>query len=104
METQTVFGTDPHRLMRADSIDTSAQAAMSVDTTKLEREVYDAICGFGKRGCISDEVRARFPFYPYSSVTARFRSLLDKGLIEDTGERRQGRSGRGQRVMRATPS
>jgi len=38
---------------------------------------------------------------PYSSITARYRSLLDKGFIVDTGERRKGQSGRAQRVLKA---
>jgi hypothetical protein len=63
--------------------------------------VYSTIHRFGERGCISDEVRALYPDYPYSSITARYRALLDKGFIEDTGERRQGKSGKNQRVMRA---
>lgn len=63
--------------------------------------VYEAIRKFGPEGCISDEVLAMYPGYPYSSITARFRALLDKGFIEDTGLRRPGRSGRNQRVLRA---
>jgi len=95
------FGTNPHLLHRADSPDTSIEAAYEVDTTRLEGLVYSTIHSFGNRGCISDEVRARYPNYPYSSITARYRALLDKGFIEDTGERRKGASGKNQRVMRA---
>ena len=94
------FGTDPKHLVRPDDPDTSHEAAEHVDTTRLEQMVYEAIKGFGERGCISDEVRAKFSGYPYSSITARYRALLDKGYIEDTGQRRQGQSGRNQRVMR----
>ena len=96
------FGTDPERLSRKDSIDTSNEAAHTVDTSKLEGMVYETIRKF-PRGCISDEVRAQFPAYPYSSITARYRALIDKNFIQDTGERRPGRSGRNQRVMIATP-
>jgi hypothetical protein len=94
------FGTNPHILHRADSLDTSIEAAHEVDTTRLEGLVYSTIHRFGNRGCISDEVRALYPNYPYSSITARYRALLDKGFIEDTGERRKGVSGKNQRVMR----
>ena len=94
------FGTNPHILHRADSPDTSVEAAYEVDTTRLEGLVYSTIYRFGNRGCISDEVREFYPNYPYSSITARYRALMDKGFIEDTGERRQGKSGRNQRVMR----
>lgn len=92
------FGTDPRFLVRPDSPDTSVEAAHTVDTTRLESLVYDAVLSF-KTGCIQDDVLAQFPGYPYSSITARFRALLDKGLIVDSGERRKGRSGRSQRVL-----
>lgn len=95
-----IFGTDSKYLVRTDDPDTSHLAAKSVDTTKLENLVYLAIRGYGTYGCISDQVRDRFPNLPYSSITARYRALLDKGYIEDTGERRKGNSGRSQRVMR----
>lgn len=96
------FGTDPDRLSRRDASDTSRDAAESVDTSKLERMVFETISKF-PRGCISDEVRALFPTYPYSSITARYRALIDKNFIQDTGQRRPGKSGRNQRVMIATP-
>jgi len=96
------FGTDPHKLVRRYDPDTSHEAAYSVDSTKLERRVYECIRSFGTHGCISDQVRLALEGLPYSSVTARFRALLDKHLIIDTGERRKGSSGRNQRVMRAT--
>jgi len=95
------FGTPARKLARSNDPDTSKDAAESVDTTKLESMVYDAICRFGNAGCISDEIRDAFPSMPYSSVTARYRALLDKGMIVDTGARRPGKSGRSQRVMRS---
>jgi hypothetical protein len=95
------FGTDPQKLVRTQDPDTSHASANAVDTTKLEALVYEAIKKYGDRGCISDQIRALYPAYPYSSITARYRALLDKGFIIDTGERRQGQSGRSQRVMKA---
>ena len=96
------FGTNAHKLVRADSPDTSREAAEAVDTSALEWIVYKAIRTYGERGCISDQLLTIFHTYPYSSITARYRALLDKNYIEDTGERRPGKSGRNQRVMRAT--
>jgi hypothetical protein len=80
-------------------MDTSLEAYESVDVTALELRVLSVIEGFGGAGCISDEVRARLPGLAYSSVTARFRALLDKGLVVDTGWRMPGLSGRRQRVI-----
>jgi len=96
------FGTAPHKLVRRGDPDTSHDAAYAVNSGKLERLVYNCIHDFGYHGCISDDVRMILKDLPYSSVTARFRALLDRNLIEDTGERRQGLSGRSQRVVRAT--
>ena len=99
-----IFGTDPRKLVRNDSPQTSKDAAHAVDTTNLERLVLGTIAAFGTRGCISDDVLHALDGLPYSSVTARYKALSDKGMIEYTGEQRQGKSGRNQRVMRVVKS
>ena len=93
------FGTPAFKLVRKEDPVTSHQAAQGVDSAKIESMVYEAIKGFPD-GCISDDLLAMFPEYPYSSITARYRSLLNKGYIEITGTR-TGRSGRNQRIMKA---
>lgn len=93
------FGTEPFKLVRRDDPETSYQAAESVDTTKLEALVWSVIKEFGKNGCISDDVRGKLHHFPYSSVTARYKALAEKGYIKFTGETRQGNSGRKQRIM-----
>jgi len=93
------FGTAPFKLVRNQDPTTSHQAAQLVDTTKLESLVYEAIKSHPD-GCISDEILEMYPNYPYSSITARYRALLDKDLIEVTGVKR-GRFGRNQRLMKA---
>lgn len=92
------FGSPVFKLHRKDSPETSIDAAQTLDTKKMESLVYEAIKGFPD-GCISDEILEMYPNYPYSSITARYKSLLDKGFIEITGTR-EGRSGRKQRVMK----
>jgi len=94
------FGSPAFKLVRREDPVTSHQAAQVVDTTKLEQMVYEAIKSHPE-GCISDEILEMYPNYPYSSITARYKSLLDKGFIEITGVRR-GKFGRNQRVMRAS--
>ncbi len=94
------FGQPAFKLVRKEDPTTSHEAAQVVDTTKLESLVYEAIKGFPE-GCISDQVLELFPQYPYSSITARYKSLLDKGFIEIVGVK-VGRSGRKQRLMKAT--
>jgi hypothetical protein len=93
------FGTPAFKLARREDPVTSHQAAQVVDTTKLETMVYEAIKSHPE-GCISDEILQMYSQYPYSSITARYRALLDKGLIEISGVKR-GRFGRNQRIMRA---
>jgi hypothetical protein len=91
------FGTPAFKLARRKDPVTSHQAAQAVDTTKLETMVYEAIKSFPE-GCISDDILGMFPNYPYSSITARYRALLDKGFIEVSGVKR-GKFGRNQRIM-----
>jgi hypothetical protein len=93
------FGTEPFKLARLNDPTTSHEAAQAVDTTRLETMVYEAIKSHPD-GCISDDILDMFPNFPYSSITARYRALLDKGFIEVSGVKR-GKFGRNQRVMRA---
>jgi endonuclease V-like protein UPF0215 family len=81
--------------------DTSLAAFNSIDATALERLVLKTIALFGSKGCISDQVRAALPHLSYSSVTARYKALVDAGQVEVIGKRK-GLSGRPQRVYRAT--
>lgn len=99
MSRPPIFGTFWQKLARRNAPVTSVQAAQAVDTSNLEHLVYVTIANF-ENGCIQDEVLQALPHLPYSSVTARFRALLDKGYIEATGETRPGRSGKPQRVLK----
>lgn len=86
-------------MYRPDDPETSIEAAESVDTTALEALVLGVVAKY-PGGCIQDDILGHFPWRPYSSITARFASLSRKGHIVYTGERRPGRSGRNQRVMK----
>jgi hypothetical protein len=94
-----MFGTLPKFLTRRDAVETSKLAAQAVDTRTMEQVVYEAIKAHPE-GIISDEILALFPDRPYSSITARYRALLTKGLIEDTGLTKPGKSGKPQRIMK----
>lgn len=93
-----MYGTDPWKLSRRTSPETSKIAGNSVDSAALEAAVFQTIKSF-PYGCTQDDVLALHPGKPYSSITARFKALLDKGLIRDTGLRKPGKSGRPQRVL-----
>jgi hypothetical protein len=100
--TGVVLGTDAPLLHRADAGDTSVQAAYSVDTSSVEEKVLVAIRAAGKAGTTQDALLEALPWITYPTLTARFSALLRKGLIIDTGDRALGKSGRKQRVIRAT--
>ena len=95
------FGTYWKKLVRRDAVDTSVEAAKSIDTTKMEQIVLDCVSKFGEKGCTQDQVLDELREFPYSSVTARFSALMRKGYIVDTGQRKDGKSGRTQRVIKA---
>lgn len=92
------FGTFWKKLVRRNASPTSQEAAQLVNTTNMEQIVYEVIASY-PQGCIQDEVLAQLMSYPYSTVTARFKALLDKGYIVDSGLTRPGKSGRRQRVL-----
>lgn len=94
-----MFGTYWRKLVRKDAPPTSQESAKTIDSSSLERLVYETI-GLFPDGCIQDEVLKTLAWLPYSSVTARFSALIDKGLVVDTGLTRPGRSGRQQRVLK----
>ena len=97
-----LFGTPAHKLVRTEDPEPSHIAANSIDSATREIMVYEAIASFGDDGCISDDIIALFPFFPYSSITARYSALTRKRLIEVIGSR-VGRSGKPQSIMRALP-
>jgi hypothetical protein len=96
----SLFGTEPRILHRREGPRTSVAAAYIVKTGKLEKQMYDAICEFGPRGCIADDLIKLFPKLPYSSITARPSALERKGLITRGPDERIGEAGAGQLVMR----
>lgn len=81
--------------------DTSREAAESIDITRLEKMILEDIELSGVWGMTQDDLLRMHSGYSYSSVTARPASLKKKGLIFDSGERRAGRSGRNQAVLKA---
>lgn len=100
MKQEESFGTPSHMLHYKDGAETSKAAAEQVDTTKLERMVYEVIEDIGVDGAISDQIRTRLPEVSYNSITPRFAALKRKGWIYCNGETRPGESQRQQWVMK----
>jgi hypothetical protein len=88
-----------HRLTRKGSPQTSFDAVPQ-QITNLETRVLAVIESYGRDGCIADEVLTHFQTSPYSSVTARFKALVDTDQIVISGTR-HGLSGKPQRIMKA---
>lgn len=86
-------------LFRRNASDTSIEAAESIDVSKLEGMVLNAIQSAGANGMTQTELLSKFPGYSYSSITARPSALKRKGLIEDSGLRRPSATGRNQMVL-----
>ena len=94
------FGTEPFKMVRKDDPETSMDAAEKVDSTTLERQVYEVIAKYPD-GCIAEEVMSHFPNHGVQTISPRFAPLLRKGLIQDTGKRRKATTGHSQRVLKA---
>jgi hypothetical protein len=78
---------------------TSHIAGALVDTNKLESLVYEVVKRYPK-GCILDEVISALPHIREHSIQPRFAPLIRKGFLVDTGQKRFGRAGRLQRIVK----
>ena len=94
-----LFYTPPHKLARRNDPATSHEAAESVDTSHMEQVVLEAIQDFKEKGCISDQVVSKLSHHRYSSVTARYKQLKEKGLVIVDHRKRTAISGRSQLIM-----
>jgi len=90
-------------LARNTDPDTSHAAAASIDALNLCLKVYEVMAQYGTDGCIADDVGNLLPQIKSNSLTPRYRQMIDAGMIEVTGERRQGNSRRYQQVRRILP-
>lgn len=84
----------------ADTPDVQAGPVVSGDG-KLKHHILEAIKSFGSKGCIGDDVEDALQNVKPWSISPRYKELINDGSIYDTGEKRIGRSGRKQRVLKA---
>jgi DNA-binding transcriptional ArsR family regulator len=85
-------------LARNDDPETSKAAAKTIPAS-LEAQVLAAFRSFPD-GATADQIVEHLGLR-WNSVTPRFKRLMEQGLIEDTGRRVKGVSGRSQRVLKA---
>jgi len=91
--------TNPITLRRNNDPYTSHESANKVEATQMEKIVWEVIDSFGETGCISDQVQYALPQHRYSTITARYKALKDKGLVIVDGSAVKGESGRKQMMM-----
>lgn len=99
---QTKLFDDPPReagRARRRDPDTAKKAAASVPVADLEARVLRAL-RLSKAGMTTHEL-AWLLKVDLVSVSPRLRPLAEKGLVQDSGERRRGDSGRSSIVWRA---
>jgi hypothetical protein len=89
------------KLFRKDAKDTSVEAAQSIMLAlpNIEAAVYEYAALRGTRGFTDDEMNDHFETHK-STYRARRATLVDKGLIEDSGARIKGPNGRNMTVWR----
>lgn len=99
-----MFHTPSNELHRSTDCETSREAAESIDTSRMEALVYDIVLASGNYGTTLDEVTQKMQKYgdfESSSISPRIAPLIRKGLLEKTGDKRKGKRGRNQQVVRA---
>lgn len=89
------------KLFRKNAKDTSVEAAQSIMLAlpNIEAAVYEYAALRGTRGFTDDEMNDHFETHK-STYRARRSTLVDKGLIEDSGARIKGPNGRNMTVWR----
>lgn len=80
---------------------TSHAAAQSIDITYLEGKVLEGIQSFPGAGATQDDLVSKLGLAS-NTITPRFKTLLDKGVIYADGARK-GVSGKAQRVHYPVP-
>ena len=83
--------------------DTSHEAATSFEASKLISRIYSAMEKYGNWGCTGDDIENDLSDIQSSSITPRFKQMIERGMIEYSGEKRKGNSGRMQLVRRYLP-
>ena len=91
--------TNPIKLRRNLDPFTSHESAEKVEASRMEKIVWGVIDSFGEHGCISDQVQYALPEYRYSTITARYKALKEKGLVVTDERYLKGESGRKQLRM-----
>ena len=94
-----LFETPAYKLYRKTDPETSKEAAESLGVSDMEAVVASIIREFGATGAISDQVVDALPHLRYSTITARYKQLKEKGIICVDDRKLKAESGRQQHIM-----
>ena len=81
------FGTPAADLVRHNATDTSVAAAARVNTSKWERLCYEICIQRGVYGVTNAEAAHHY-VRPVHAISGRWSALIEKGLVFDSGLRR----------------
>ena len=94
---------EAYKMVRATDPETSVDAAITLNPTKLESIVLDCIRERQHLGATMDEVDLLLPSIRSSSISPRFKPLMEKGyLVADGRTRKAIHSNKQQRILWAT--
>mgnify|MGYP001225935861 FL=1 len=94
---------EAYKMVRTTDPDTSIDAAITVNATKLESVVLEAIKKWGEHGATMDEVEKTLSGIRSSSISPRFKPLMEKGYLKADGRTRKAiYSNKQQRILWAT--
>ena len=98
MENQNAY-----KMRRNTDPQTSKNAAISLDPTKMEKIVLEAVSQFREQGATMSEIDRMLVTIPLTSISPRFKPLIEKGFIKVDDRTRKGMySNKQQRIHWAT--
>tara|TARA_R110000796_G_scaffold252345_1_gene386184 strand:+ start:2527 stop:2847 length:321 start_codon:yes stop_codon:yes gene_type:complete len=80
---------EAYKMFRTTDPQTSVDAAKSLNPTRLESLVLEAIRQREDFGCTMDEVESLLPKVRASSISPRFKPLMEKGYVVGDGRTRK---------------
>ena len=95
MENQNAY-----KMRRNTDPETSKNAAISIDPTKLEKIVLEAVSQFREQGATMSEIERMLVTIHPASITPRFKPLMEKGFVIGDGRTRKAiYSNKQQRIL-----
>ena len=85
-----MFAEPTHKLVRKNDPETSKEAAAAIPSGNMAKFVYEEIVKAGAVGITANQIKDKYPSLRSASVTARPKTLEQRGLIFYRGDKRDG--------------